>query len=130
MSKVVALSGGIGSGKTTVRKLLDELGATTICADAIVHELQAPGSPLLQEIAAAFGSEVLDSGGALDRAALGEIVFSDPESRARLGTIMHPPVMALTATTCHGRHLLAPGAAPRFSARRSVPPARSDRVQI
>ena len=94
MSKVVALSGGIGSGKTTVRKLLDELGATTICADAIVHELQAPGSPLLQEIAAAFGSEVLDSAGALDRAALGEIVFSDPESRARLGTIMHPPVMA------------------------------------
>ena len=94
MSKVVALSGGIGSGKTTVRRILDELGAVTICADAIVHELQAPGSPILEEISAAFGAGVLDSEGGLDRAALGEIVFSDPEARGRLGVIMHPPVMA------------------------------------
>lgn len=94
MGKVVALSGGIGSGKTTVRGILDDLGAVTICADAIVHELQVPGTGILEEIAAAFGSGVLDSEGRLDRAALGEIVFSDSEARGRLGAIMHPPVIA------------------------------------
>ena len=94
MSKVVALSGGIGSGKTTVRAILDDLGAVTICADAIVHELQVPGTGILEKIAAAFGAGVLDSEGRLDRAALGEIVFSDPEARGRLGAIMHPPVIA------------------------------------
>jgi len=94
MSKVVALSGGIGSGKTTVRAILDDLGAVTICADAIVHTLQVPGTGILEKIAAAFGAGVLDSEGRLDRAALGEIVFSDPEARGRLGAIMHPPVIA------------------------------------
>ncbi len=94
MSKVVALSGGIGSGKTTVRGILDDLGATTICADAIVHALQAPGSPILETIAEAFGPGVIDAAGHLDRAALGEIVFRDPDARSRLGAIMHPPVIA------------------------------------
>jgi dephospho-CoA kinase len=94
MTQVVALSGGIGSGKTTVREILDELGAVTICADAIVHALQVPGTGILEEIAEAFGSEVIDESGALDRPALARVVFGDPEARGRLGAIMHPPVIA------------------------------------
>ena len=93
MGKVIALSGGIGSGKSTVREMLEELGATTICADAIVHALQAPGSAILVDIVEAFGDGVIGPGGHLDRVALGEIVFRDPEARARLGAIMHPPVI-------------------------------------
>jgi dephospho-CoA kinase len=94
MTRIVGLSGGIGSGKSTVTRMLEELGATTVDADAIVHELQAPGSPLLDEIAEAFGPEVLRSDGALDREAVGAIVFRDPDARARLGKLMHPPVIA------------------------------------
>ena len=94
MTQVVALSGGIGSGKTTVREILQELGAVTICADAIVHALQVPGTGLLDRIAEAFGPEVIDDTGHLDRPALAQVVFSDPEARGRLGAIMHPPVIA------------------------------------
>jgi dephospho-CoA kinase len=90
----VGLSGGIGSGKSTVSRLLAALGASVIDADAIVHELQAPGSPMLAEIAAAFGAHVIGPGGALDRAALGAIVFRDAAARARLGAIVHPGVGA------------------------------------
>lgn len=94
MTKVVGLSGGIGTGKSTVARGFEALGATVIDADAIVHELQAPRSPVLVELAGAFGAEILDHNGALDRAALGAIVFRDPDARARLGSIMHPRVGA------------------------------------
>ena len=94
MTRMIGLSGGIGSGKTTVRKLLEEMGAATVCADEVVHELQAPGQPLLQTLADTFGAHVLRADGALDRAALGELVFDDAEARAQLGQIMHPPVVA------------------------------------
>lgn len=94
MASLVGLSGGIGSGKTTVSKLLAGFGAVIVDADAIVHELQAPGMPLLDEIAEEFGIHLLDENGALDRAALGAVVFRDPEARKRLGEIMHPPVIA------------------------------------
>jgi dephospho-CoA kinase len=94
MTCVLGLSGGIGSGKSTVTRILDELGATTIDADAIVHEQQAAGQPMLSEIAEAFGAEVIGADGSLDREALGSIVFRDPEARARLGQIVHPPVIA------------------------------------
>ena len=94
MTRIVGLSGGIGSGKSTVSRRLAALGATVIDADAIVHELQAPGSPMLAEIAAAFGPGVIDAEGRLDRAALGAIVFRDAAARARLGAIVHPPVAA------------------------------------
>jgi len=94
MTKIVGLSGGIGSGKSTVSKMLEKLGAAVICADAIVHELQAPGAPMLDEIAEAFGADVIDAEGALDRQAVAAIVFRDADARARLGQIVHPPVIA------------------------------------
>jgi dephospho-CoA kinase len=94
MTYILGLSGGIGSGKSTVTGILAELGATTIDADAIVHEQQAPGQPLLKKIAEAFGDDILRPDGSLDREALGAIVFRDDEARARLGAMMHPPVIA------------------------------------
>ena len=94
MTCILGLSGGIGSGKSTVTRILDELGATTIDADAIVHEQQAAGQPMLDEIAAAFGHEVIAEDGSLDREALGAVVFRDEKARARLGSIVHPPVIA------------------------------------
>ena len=92
MARTVGLSGGIGSGKSTVSELFRGLGAAVVDADAIVHELQAPGTPLLGEITAAFGQDILDANGALDRKALGAIVFGDAEARGRLGQLVHPRV--------------------------------------
>jgi dephospho-CoA kinase len=94
VTRVVALSGGIATGKSAVARIFAELGAVVIDADAIVHELQAPGTPMLAAIAAAFGSGVIDADGALDRARLGEIVFRDPDARRRLGELVHPEVGA------------------------------------
>lgn len=94
MTRIIGLSGGIGSGKSTVTRMLAELGATPIDADAIVHEMQAAGQPMLREIAAAFGDSVIAADGSLDREALGAIVFGDDGARARLGAIVHPPVIA------------------------------------
>ncbi len=94
MPRVIGLTGGIGSGKSTVGCLLVELGAVLIDADAIVHELQAPGSPMLKELADAFGPEIVGTDGALDRKALAALVFGDSEARSRLGSIVHPPTIA------------------------------------
>ena len=92
--KLVGLTGGIGSGKSTVAAALRALGATVIDADGIVHELQAKGSPLLGEMVAAFGREILLTSGELDRKALGDVVFRDPDARKRLGDLVHPKVGA------------------------------------
>lgn len=92
MAKVIGLSGGIGTGKSTVSRLLAAHGAVVVDADAIVRELQAPRTPMLDEIAAEFGPELIDAEGALDRAALGAIVFRDESARLRLGKIVHPGV--------------------------------------
>jgi len=92
MTKIVGLSGGIGTGKSTVARLLANLGAVVVDADAIVRELQAPGSPVLADLRDAFGGEILDASGALDREALAAVVFRDAEARARLGAIIHPKV--------------------------------------
>lgn len=94
MTRVVALTGGIGTGKSTVAKLFAALGAVVVDADAIVHELQAPGAPLLAEMAAAFGAGILDDRGALDRARVADLVFRDPAQRARLNALVHPRVGA------------------------------------
>ena len=94
VSFLLGLSGGIGSGKSTVARMLAARGATVIDADAIVHELQAPGAPLVDELAEAFGLDILDVNGALDRAALGTLVFGDEDARKRLNAIVHPQVGA------------------------------------
>jgi dephospho-CoA kinase len=94
MTVVIGLTGGIGSGKSTVARMLAELGATVIDADAIVHELQAKGMPMVDELAREFGPGILTSDGALDRKALGAIVFSDEAARRRLNDIVHPQVGA------------------------------------
>jgi dephospho-CoA kinase len=89
---LVALTGGIASGKSTVARRLAEHGATVVDADAIVREVQAAGSPVLAEIAAAFGDDVIRADGSLDRAGLGARVFGEPEQVARLNAIVHPAV--------------------------------------
>lgn len=94
MTRVIGLSGGIGTGKSTVSQILAALGAVVVDADAIVHRLQAPGTPLVAEIAQAFGPHVLAPDGALDRKRLGDLVFRDPEARARLNALVHPRVGA------------------------------------
>ncbi|MDJ0785947.1 MAG: dephospho-CoA kinase [Myxococcota bacterium] len=94
MTRVLGLTGGIGTGKSTVARMFAELGAVVLDADAIVHELQAPGQPMLDAIAEAFGPELIDADGALDREALGERVFSDEDARKRLNAIVHPAVGA------------------------------------
>jgi len=92
VTRVVGLTGGIGTGKSTVARLLAGLGAVVIDADAIVHELQAPGTPLLAKIAHAFGPGILRPDGSLDREGLGRLVFADPDARRRLGELVHPAV--------------------------------------
>jgi dephospho-CoA kinase len=92
VTRVVGLTGGIGTGKSTVARLLAGLGAVVIDADAIVHELQAPGTPLVARIAEAFGPEMVRLDGALDRERLGKLVFADAAARKRLGELVHPAV--------------------------------------
>ena len=94
MTRVVGLSGGIGTGKSTVVRMLAELGAVVVDADAIVHRLQAAGAPLLDEIAGEFGPDVIGPDGALDRKRVADLVFRDPTARARLNAIVHPRVGA------------------------------------
>jgi dephospho-CoA kinase len=89
---LLGLTGGIGSGKTMVSSMLSERGAIIIDADAVVRELQAPGQPLLTEIASEFGDAVIASDGSLDRGALANIAFNDKEALARLNKIVHPAV--------------------------------------
>ncbi len=92
MSAVIGLTGGIGSGKSTVSRMFEELGATVLDADAVVRELQSPGSAVLAEIEAAFGPQLIGPGGELDREALAAIVFRDDAARLRLNAIVHPRV--------------------------------------
>lgn len=91
---VVGLTGGIGSGKSTVSKLLAERGAVIVDADAIVHELQRPGTPVLAAIAERFGADIIAIDGALDRAKLAEVAFADADSLKALNKIVHPAVQA------------------------------------
>ena len=94
---LIALTGGIASGKSTIARRLADRGAVVVDADAIVRDVQAVGSPVLDEIAAAFGEDVITADGALDRAALGARVFGDDEALARLNAIVHPAVRAESA---------------------------------
>ena len=89
---LLALTGGIASGKSTISRMLAERGAVVVDADAIVREVQAPGSPVLAAIVAEFGDDVLRPDGSLDRPALGARVFGHPDRLAALNAIVHPAV--------------------------------------
>ena len=90
--RVVALTGGIGSGKSEVSRRFAALGVPVIDTDEISRELVEPGSPALSEIATVFGAEILDPDGHLDRRRLRAVVFSDDDRRRRLEDILHPRI--------------------------------------
>ena len=93
----VALTGGIGSGKSEVSAMLSRRGAVVVDADEVARQIVEPGEPALAEIAQAFGSTVLLADGRLDRAALAARVFGDEEELARLNGITHPRIAERTA---------------------------------
>ncbi len=90
----IGLTGGIGSGKSTVAGIFQQLGIPVIDADEIAHELVEPGKPVLEKLAAEFGPGILTHGGELDRKALRNLVFHDPRAKSKLEAIMHPAVFA------------------------------------
>lgn len=89
---LIGLTGNIATGKSTIARMLSDLGATVINADALVHELQRPGTPTYDAIVEAFGRGILDRAGEIDRPALGAIVFADPAQLRVLESILHPAV--------------------------------------
>lgn len=103
----IGLTGGIGSGKSTVAAMLAERGALVIDADAISRELVEPGSPALAELVAAFGPGILREDGSLNRGELAQLAFGSPDGTQRLNAIMHPRIRAeserrLTAAAASG----------------------------
>jgi dephospho-CoA kinase len=86
----IGLTGGIGTGKSVVAQVLEELGAVILNADLVGHEAYLPGAPAYEDIVAEFGKEVVAADGSIDRKKLGPIVFSSPEKLARLNQITHP----------------------------------------
>ena len=93
--RLIGLTGGIATGKSTVARMLHERGATVIDADELARQAVRPGTPALDEIVARFGDHVIDAGGELDRAAMADIVFADTAARLDLERITHPRVLEL-----------------------------------
>lgn len=103
--RIVAVSGGIGSGKSSVTRVFASLGAVTVDADAIARQILEPGEPTLSEVARAFGDDLLKEDGSLDRALLASRVFSGEgadERVARLNAITHPVIEARTWSILRG----------------------------
>lgn len=92
--KKIGLTGGIGSGKSTVAKLLDHEGFPVVDADKIAREIMEPGSPILDEVAAAFGDDLINEDGSLDRGELARRAFVDKPSTEKLNSITHPAIRA------------------------------------
>lgn len=90
----IGLTGGIGSGKSTVAAMLAEAGIRIVDADKIAREIMEPGSPVLDRVAAEFGADLIDADGALDRAELARRAFKDKASTQRLNDITHPAIRA------------------------------------
>ena len=88
----IGLTGGIGSGKTTVARRFAALGALVVDTDAVAHALTAPGGAAIAAIAAAFGPDLIAADGAMDRAKMRALVFEHPEQRLRLEAILHPMI--------------------------------------
>ncbi|MDH4349283.1 MAG: dephospho-CoA kinase, partial [Gemmatimonadota bacterium] len=86
----IALTGNVAAGKSSVARLFHDWGATVIDSDQLVREVQAPGTPVLAEIAGAFGAGILLPDGTLDRAALRRRILGDDQARRRLEAIVHP----------------------------------------
>ena len=93
--RVIGLTGGIGSGKSTVSQYLAELGARVIDADKVAHEVFEPDTEGWRELVNAFGEGIVSSNGEIDRKKLGEIVFNDPQALSRLNGIVHPQAYKL-----------------------------------
>ncbi|MDY0190295.1 MAG: dephospho-CoA kinase [Desulfuromonas sp.] len=93
---ILGVTGGIASGKSTVAKMLGEMGALVISADELARELVLPGSAVLLQVQKRFGAQMLKSDGTLDRKRLGDYVFSRPEARRELEEIMHPAIAELS----------------------------------
>src|SRR5215218_10323305 len=93
----VALTGGVASGKSTVAALLSELGAVVIDSDRLAREVVEPGTPGLDAVVRESGDKVVTADGALDRTALGTVVFADEGARRRLEGILHPLIRARAA---------------------------------
>jgi dephospho-CoA kinase len=89
---VIGLTGGIGSGKTTVSDMLRAKGASIVYADEIGHEVYRPGTPVWEQVVQAFGRQVLTEESQIDRRKLGQVVFSEPGALERLDAITHPPM--------------------------------------
>ena len=92
----IGLTGGVASGKSTVAEIFADLGAPVVDTDVVAREVVAPGESGLEAVTAAFGKEILLPSGELDRRALRSIVFSDPQRRKRLESILHPLIRART----------------------------------
>ena len=101
---MVGLTGGIGSGKSTVASLLARRGAVIVDADALARDAVAPGTPGLSEVVARFGAGLVGARGELDRGALAAMVFADPAALADLNAIVHPWVRAAIAERLAGLH--------------------------
>jgi dephospho-CoA kinase len=93
---IIGLTGNIACGKSTVRGMLEERGAATLDADALVHELYLPGDPVFRAVVDAFGDDIVAADGTLDRRALGRKVFGNPDALARLEGLTHPAVIERT----------------------------------
>lgn len=96
MPYIIGLTGNIACGKSTVRGMLEEHGAATLDADALVHELYLPGDPIFRAVVDVFGDDIVAMDGTLDRRALGRKVFGNPAALARLEGLTHPAVIERT----------------------------------
>ncbi|MFQ6121597.1 MAG: dephospho-CoA kinase [Dehalococcoidales bacterium] len=100
--KVIGLTGGISSGKSTVSQFLAKLGAIIIDADKVGHEAFKPDTKVWHEVVAAFGKQILAPNGEIDREKLGTVVFGNSEARARLNQIMHPRIYDMVKAQLEG----------------------------
>ena len=107
---VIGLTGNIGSGKSSVARLLRELGAQVIDADQVARDVVLPGKPALAALVEEFGSSILDENKALDRKVLGDIVFANPQARKKLNEIVHPYIKEVIEQTISDFRQKPPGA--------------------
>jgi len=106
---LVGLTGGIAAGKSAVAAMFVELGAAHLDADQLARQVVANDAALLDQLVGAFGPEILDGEGRLDRKALGRIVFSDPAQRRQLEALTHPPIVAAARRELEALAARAPG---------------------